>query len=163
MYNMDIEARPKIPVIASQLSAHNITQQWLKENDYSVLLDGDGSSWDVEVHAKEVPSPLNPHGLLWELSLILKMDLTVDEMLRIGVFNQENDSRLLAMLEEEKIPLLIRPKTFQGDTDEDARRKLTNALPKVRADLVRSNLLKIKRNLACRWIDESRCFAFERV
>jgi len=158
MYNMDIDNRPTSPVVPSQLSAHDKVSRWVRENDYSLIVDGDGSTWEVEVLSTEIPDPENPYGLLWELSINLKLDISPGELISIGALKVGKDDRIIEMLGSNSIPLAIRPKTFRGPSDEEVRRQVIDALPKVREDLESAKLLDIKGKLVGRWINDARLF-----
>jgi hypothetical protein len=158
MNTMDLDIRPRGPVVPSQLSAHHLIEKWVRENDFSSLKDGDGIAWDLELVGKEIPDPDNPYGLIWEISVVLKADIAIDELLATGVLDKQKDARMLDLLGAKKIPFVMKPRVLIGKSDEEVRKLVIDALPILRRDLGQVKLQEIKRKLLGRWLDASRAF-----
>jgi hypothetical protein len=158
MNSLDFDSRPRSPVVPSQLTANHLIEQWARENDFSSLKDGEGVVWDLDLVTKEIADPNNPAGLIWEVSLILRTDIRINDLLASGVLDREADARLVHLLGEKPIPFFLKPKVFIGKSDEEVRKLVVAALPVLRRDFALANLKAIKRKFLGLWLDASREF-----
>jgi len=147
---MNFEKLPSRPVVKSQLSAEHEFRVWLRENSFERVKDKDGQEWQVTLD-----SNLQPDGS-WLIKVALSADVDGSGFVRTGILKSDDDARLLEMLEDQLIPLRMRPREYRADDEEAVQEILAAALPALRDEIRQSSLVELKRTLISRWVD-ARC------
>lgn len=158
MFHQNSDRPPKRPIIGSQAGALNELKNWLKDNQFERLQDGDGLAWDMEIKVQQIPAKGDPKGLLWRLQLQLKREMTGEELVNARILQRPADERLLALIGSASLNMAIKPQVFEAANELEARRLLADHLPKLKAALVKKSLLTVKRGLVGRWVDEKSHF-----
>lgn len=158
MYNMDDDRPPKKPVIGSQAGALAEIERWMRENRHDVIEDADGLAWRLGIATEERAARLAPRKLEIELKFQLHTSVTPEDLVRTRSFDPVADARLLALIEGETIPLVMKPIVRVAGSLEEARRIVRDELPRLEAKLKEASLRDLKRALVARWLEKISIF-----
>ncbi len=160
MYNKDNDRTPSKPLIVSASSAHQHLAFWLRENNLSTIEDRDGLVWELLISSETLPSTTDPHA--GEVHLTIAAILRVDApgLVATKTLDAHTDTRLLALIGDDRITLHLRPVHHVAKSLEDARLFLTQAIPEIKTTLNGGNLADIKRQLIGRWLDKKQVFGY---
>jgi hypothetical protein len=156
MFSSDSDKLPKRPVVSTLTAALADLRRWLEESSHTTCRDGDGQIWNIGIKVTRIPDPETPNGLLWSLRLGLTAQVTGLDLVTTGVLSPAEDSRLLYLIGGEVVPLAMRPMIHQAADEAEAKRLLAAILPDLKETIAKQSLVRIKRDLVGRWVDE-RC------
>jgi hypothetical protein len=160
MYTIEFDGHPKKLVVPSQLSAEREFRDWLTNNNYSEILDGDGHPWKLELTIEEPPTD-DRKNTSFVVTLLLKSSLSGRALVRDRTLSANDDARLLERLADAEIPIRMTPITLKSLKKDDMRRFLAEKITTLRSELKARSLKDLKRMTVGRWIDERAVFGVE--
>lgn len=150
---MEFDRLPSKPVIKSLTGAQAEWDNWLLNNNFQFLRDGDGVDWRVTMTFEQLPSEIDRHQGKWIATVQIGADLPVAKLIETGTFDPEQDGRLIALAGEGMIPLRMRRLRYEALGENDMRETLVRVLPELRENFGKTSLHEIKRALVGRWTD----------
>lgn len=159
---MELDLRSHPPVILSHLSAQQAATEWIEANDFRKLRDASGLEWTLTTRGDQIPSKEDTKILLWRLFLHLSAHPTGEVLVATGTLDPVQDRRIIHLLGSKPIPFSLKPKTLQGESETELRRKLQEALPELKEKLLAEDFHSIKRQLVAKWLEKITTFSFSR-
>ena len=156
MFSTESDKLPKRPVVSTLTAAIADLKRWLEETCHSTCQDGDGQTWNIGIKVTRIPDPDTANGLLWSIRLGLTAQVSGVDLVATGVLSPADDSRLLYLIGEELVPLAMRPIIHKAENEAEAKRLLASVLPELKETVAKQSLVRVKRDLIGRWVDE-RC------
>lgn len=146
--------RPRRPVVTSQASAQEELSQWLAANRFDTVTDGDGLTWNVELHVHQRANLDSPRGLIWEIQLTAEKAATVEDLVATRVLAPDTDRRLIGLIGPRIIQFRIASPPIHAPSEADARSLWIEALPGFVAKLKAATFNATKRKCVCSWVDD---------
>lgn len=145
-------------VLATSLAADRMFLQWLEQNAYAVIKDGDGSQW--RVHIREEPTKQNSESHLFETTLCMELEwqASAEALFECGILEMPEDERILTMVANEVITMHLKPRYIRAESLAAARSKLSEILPKTKETLRTQSYKTMKRQLVVEWVKGQRVF-----
>ena len=135
--------------------------EWLKSNNCRQLQDADGHIWQLLLLEEKLPDPGHAQGV-WKVTLRLVSRATANQLATTKVLDPAADARLIAMFGENKVTFAMKPMSYTSSRIEDARVWLRDQLTLARRRLLNPEIRRVKRQLATRWLSESRIFGAQK-
>lgn len=150
---MDFERLPSKPVIKSLTSAQAEWDNWLLQNNFELMRDGDGLDWRVAMTFEQLPSELDRHKGKWIATIQLGVDIPMKRLIETGTIDPGQDNRLIFLAGEGAIPLRMKKLRYEALGENEMRETMTRVLPELRDNFRKMSLHEVKRNLIGRWVD----------
>jgi hypothetical protein len=150
---MEFDRLPSKPVIKSLTSAQAEWENWLSQNNFEFMRDGDGIDWQVAMTFDQLPSEIDRHKGKWIATVQLGIDLSVSKLIESGTIDPDQDERLIFLAGTGKIPLRMKKLRYEALGENEMRDVLVRILPELRENFRKTSLHSIKRNLVNRWVD----------
>ncbi len=160
MFNAERDKQPRRPVITSLAGALGEIKNWLKENQLDQVRDADGMVWELSVKVAQVPDPVNPRGLFWQVRLGLATAAKAQDFISTGALDAQKDARLITLIGSHSVDIAMKPMTYDTADEDAARRLIADLLPKLKANFLKNSLTEVKRTLIGRWVDDRGRFGF---
>jgi hypothetical protein len=155
MYSTDRDRIPSKPVITSLTHANHELAAWMRENDFSHIIDGDGMLWSIRVKVSEKPNKSLKSKRVWDLSFYITARPTTRDFVLSKTLDSQQDERLLSMLGDQHIPMHMRPVHVSAHSIEEARTVFAQTIVDLRRKMRAQSLHDTKRYLIGRFVDES--------
>jgi hypothetical protein len=155
---MEFERLPKKPVVMSKASAQAEWDEWLAQNIYDFVRDGDGMDWRLIMQFDQLPSELDRHQGRWVATLKFGLDTPVKTLIDTGTLDVEADARLIELLGDSLVPLRMRQMTYEAASENEMRETMSRVLPELRDNFRKTSLHLIKRDLIGRWVESLSVF-----
>ena len=152
--------RPQTPsrlIAPNSHAAAYAWEEWLKSNNCRELKDADGHPWHLRLEQEKLPDPVNSQGV-WKVTLRLTSAATATQLVACNVLDPEVDARLISLFSDHTVTFSMKPSTHTTTRIEDVRVWLRDQLTLARRRLANPDIKKIKRQLATRWLSETRIF-----
>jgi hypothetical protein len=150
---MEFDRLPSKPVIKSLTGAQAEWENWLSQNKFELMRDGDGIDWHVAMTFEQLPSELDRHKGKWIATIQLGIDIPMARLIESGTMDSEQDARLIFLAGSGKIPLRMKKLRYEAQGENEMREILVRILPELRENFRKTSLHTIKRNLVHRWVD----------
>jgi hypothetical protein len=150
---MDFERPPSKPVIKSLTSAQAEWDNWLLQNNFEFMRDGDGIDWRVVMTFEQLPSDLDRHKGKWVATIQVSIDLPMKRLVETGTLDPEQDGRLIFLAGTGQIPLRMKKLRYEAPGENEMRETMARVLPELRDNFRKLSLHEVKRNLVCRWVE----------
>lgn len=160
MQPFDLDKRPSKPVIPSFMGAVAQANQWLREHRHDEIYDADGLAWALKISTKQLPSRLNTKGTLWEITLSISAEVTASGFVASGTLDPARDQRLIHLIGDAAVPLAMRPVQYMAESDDAARKILSEAVQALAEDIKSKSMHPLKRSLIGRYIDQKSQFTY---
>lgn len=131
---------------------------WLRNNNYHKVQDIDGLNWNLTIRSQLLPNPEDIHQGLWTFWFRMQADPGVSDLVKSGLYHEDQDARLLAIIGDERIPMIWNRPQQNAETIEECRRCLIAEIEAVRTLLKSKGLHDIKKTLVSRWVQQKRVF-----
>jgi hypothetical protein len=154
LLSLDVDKKPSKPVVTSQSAMLRNLENWLKDNNYSKLIDADGMTWDVTVEPKQIPDPDDPKGLLWEYQIAITSLQDTETLTGQGTLDSGGDARLIEIIGKHRIPFSMKKQKFVVPREEAARSRLALEVKALNGNLKKSKMIDVKRSLIFRFVDD---------
>lgn len=146
------------PVIASLTSADAEFNNWVAQNSYHHLRDKVGTTWELHTKLEQFPHPQDVISPLYRLQITLAAELSAALLVSSGILNPSEDARLIAMLGDDRMPVPVKVKAFEAKSLDVLRSDFASYIYKLRNELKKTDLSKLKRRLVGVWIDRKSLF-----
>lgn len=150
---MDFDRLPSKPVIKSLTGAQAEWENWLLNNNFQFLRDGDGIDWRVSMAFEQLPSEIDQHQGKWIATLQIDADLPISKLIETGTLDAEQDDRLIILAGSGNIPLRMRRLRYEAQGENEMRETLVRVLPELRENFGKTSLHEVKRTLLGRWVE----------
>jgi hypothetical protein len=150
---MEFDRLPTKPLIKSLASAQAEWDEWLAQNLYDFIRDGDGMDWRLIMKFDQLPSELDRHQGKWVATLRFGIDVPVKTLVDTGTLDREADARLIKLLGDSLVPLRMRQLTYETSSENEMREMMSRVLPELRENFRKTSLHQVKRDLVGRWLD----------
>ena len=122
------------------------------------LKDCVGQKWLVRIQVQQIPHPQKQRSSLMRASMRLETILDQSSLIAAGVFDLDNDQRLLSFIGDNRIALHSRSKEAEAESLTQLRVLIANLLKAFDDQLQSGEMEQIKKQVAIRWVDQKQIF-----
>lgn len=150
---MEFDRLPSKPVIKSSIGAQAEWENWLSNNNFQLMRDGDGVDWRINMTFEQLPSELDRHKGKWVATVQIGVDVSVSKLLETGTLDPEQDGRLIVLAGSGLVPLRMKKLRYEALGENEMREVLAKVLPELRENFRKTSLHEVKRGLFCKWVE----------
>jgi hypothetical protein len=156
------EQRPNRPVVTTLTSAQAEIARWAAENTFTKVVDASGSAWDIHLLVEHYSNPQDEGRIWWRVTIKAETRMGAREYLLSGVASQTLDGRLLALLEKDEVPIVVRPWVLTAPNEQLLKQEFMALIPQIKSTLSGSGFHEVKRRLLGEWIKRKSSFEIEK-
>lgn len=152
MYTTDIDKSLEMTYSFAAAADEGLKDQLVE------LEDCVGQKWLVRIQVNQVPHPQKQRSSLMRASLRLETILNRSSLTKGGVFDADNDRRLLSFIGESQISLISKPRQAEAEGLTQLRVLIANLLKAFDHQLQSGQMEPVKKQIALRWVDHNQIF-----
>jgi hypothetical protein len=122
------------------------------------LEDCVGHKWLVRIKVQQVPHPQQQRSSILRATLRLETSLDKGSLIKAGVFDTDNDKRLLAFIGSKRISLHSKAQQAEAESLTQLRVSIVNLLKAFDDQLQSGKMEQVKKQVVVRWVDQSQMF-----
>jgi hypothetical protein len=157
-----IEQRPNRPVVTTLASAQSEVARWAAENTFNKVVDAAGSAWEISLLVEHFANPQDESKIWWRVTIKAETRMGAREFLLTGVTSQTLDGRILSLLENDEVPIVVRPWVLTAPNEQLLKQQFMALIPQIKSTLSGSSFHDVKRRLLGEWIKRKSNFEIEK-
>lgn len=122
------------------------------------LEDCVGHKWLVRIKVQQVPHPQKQRSSIMRATLRLETSVDKVSLIKAGVFDVDNDQRLLDFIGNKQIALRSKAHQAEAEGLTQLRVLIANLLKGFDDQLQSGKMEHVKKQVAVRWVDQSQIF-----